>query len=108
MYSFPLEDDELIMKKCLASYTCEGEVLSGALYLTDQRLVFVGYLLSIDNKYMDEVPLTHIKELLPERTFFVIPNLLKVITIKDKVIKFVVKNRNEWLKAINKQIASVN
>jgi hypothetical protein len=54
------------------------------------------------------VPLTHIKELLPERTFFVIPNLLKVVTIKDKVIKFVVENRNEWLKAINKQIASVN
>jgi hypothetical protein len=108
MYSFPLEDNEYIIKKCLATYTCKDDVLSGALYLTDHRLVFVGYILSIDNKYMEEVPLTHIRELLPEKTFFVIPNALKVITINDKVIKFVVKDRNEWLEAINKQIASVN
>ncbi|MBP2663996.1 MAG: hypothetical protein H6Q71_1944 [Firmicutes bacterium] len=108
MYTFPLESDELIKKKCLASYASNREVLNGALYLTDQRLVFVGYALSITNKYMDEVPLTHIKELLPEKTFFVIPNVLKVVTIKDKVLKFVVEGRNEWLEAINRQMTIVN
>ncbi|WP_371370693.1 GRAM domain-containing protein [Sporomusa aerivorans] len=108
MYSFPLEDEELILKKCLASYSCDGNVLNGALYLTDHRLVFVGYALSINNKYMDEVLLTHIKEILPEKTFLIIPNVLKVITIKDKVIKFVVKGRDEWLEAINKQSLEVN
>lgn len=108
MYSFPLEADETIVKKCLASYSCDGDVLSGALYLTDYRLVFVGYALSISNKYMDEVPLAHIKELRPEKTFFLIPNVLKVVTIKDKVIKFVIKGRNQWLEEINKQIDMVN
>lgn len=104
MYTFPLEADELIKKKCLASYNCDRDVLSGALYLTDQRLVFVGYALDITNKYMDEVPLTHIKEILPEKTFYIIPNVLKVVTIGDKVIKFVVEGRNEWLEAIKRQI----
>jgi hypothetical protein len=108
MYSFPLEPEEVILKKCLASYSCGGDVLNGALYLTDYRLVFVGYALSISNKYMDEVPLTHIKEVVPEKTFLIIPNVVKVITIKDKVIKFVVKGRNEWLDAIKKQSLLVN
>ena len=108
MYSFPLEPDEVIIKKCLASYNCDKDVLNGALYLTDHRLVFVGYALSIANKYMDEVPLTHIKELQAEKTFFIIPNVLKVVTIKDKVIKFVVKGRNEWFEAVNKQLEMVN
>lgn len=108
MYSFPLELDEVIIKKAHASYTCNGDVLNGALYLTDRRLVFIGYALSITNKYMDEVPLTHIKELRAEKTFFVIPNVLKVVTIQDKVIKFVVKDRNEWLDAVNTQLKIVN
>ncbi|MDF2572675.1 MAG: hypothetical protein K0R55_4279 [Sporomusa sp.] len=108
MYSFPLEPDEIIKKKCLASYSCDGDVLSGALYLTDYRLVFVGYALSISNKYMDEVLLTHIKELRPEKTFFLIPNVLKVVTIKDKVIQLVLKGRNQWLEEINKHINMIN
>lgn len=108
MYTFPLEADEVIIKKCLASYNSDGDVLNGALYLTDRRLVFVGYALSITNKYLDEVPLTHIKELLPEKTFYFIPNVLKVVTIKDKVIKYVVKGRDEWLNTINKQLDLVN
>lgn len=108
MYSFHLEEDEHILKKCLTSYTCEKDVLTGALYLTEHRLVFVGYMLNLDNKYIDQIPLTHIKELLPEKTFFVIPNVIKVITIQDKVIKFVLDGRNKWLEAINHQIACVN
>lgn len=108
MYSFPLESDEIIIKKCLASYTSDGDVLNGALYLTNHRLVFVGYALSVTNKYMDEVPLAHIRELRAEKTFFIIPNVLKVVTIKDKVIKLVVKGRNEWLAAVNQQLELVN
>ena len=108
MYSFPLEKNETIIKKCLASYTSDNDVLNGALYLTEYRLVFVGYALSAANKYMDEVPLTHIKELRAEKTFYIIPNALRVVTIKDKVIKFVVKGRDEWFNAINDQIAQGN
>lgn len=104
MYSFPLAADESIIKKCLASYTCDKDVLNGALYLTDSRLVFVGYLLSINNKYMDEVPLAHIKALAADRTFYIIPNALKVITRQDKVIKYIVQDRNQWLDAITRQM----
>ncbi|QDR80895.1 GRAM domain-containing protein [Sporomusa termitida] len=104
MYSFPLAADEIIIKKCHASYTCDSEVLNGALYLTNHRLVFIGYLLSINSKYMDEVPLAHIKTLAAEKTFYIIPNVLKVVTMQDKAIKYIVKGRNQWLTAINRQI----
>lgn len=107
MYRFPLTDEEIIIKKCLASYSCDKDVLTGALYLTDYRLVFVGYALSITNKYMTETLLTHIKELRSEKTFFIIPNVIKVVTINDKVIKLIVKGRNQWVDAINKQIAMI-
>ncbi|WP_378955870.1 GRAM domain-containing protein [Pelosinus sp. sgz500959] len=104
MYSFPIETGENIIKKGLVSLQCDGEAFSGALYLTTERLVFVGYLLDITHKYMEEVPLAHIAELTKGKSLFVIPNVLNVLTIKERKLKFVVKGSGEWFDEINRQI----
>lgn len=108
MYSFPLEDQELIIKKGLANLYCNGEAYAGALYLTSVRMVFVGYLLDIENKYIEEIPLAHIEDIGLEKTFFVIPNVIVIRTIKDRRIKFIVRKRDSWFEAINRQIKNVH
>lgn len=107
MYSFPVETGEDILRKGLVSLQLEGEAFSGALYLTNQRLVFVGYLLDITHKYMEEIPLAHIAEITRGKSLFIIPNVLNVVTIKDRKLKFVVQGSSEWFDEINKQIKIV-
>ena len=103
MYSFPVQANEDIVKKGLVNFEWNGESLSGALYLTTERLVFVGYLLDITHKYLEDVPLAHIREITRGKSLFIIPNVLKVSTIQDKTFKFVVSGSNEWMEKINKQ-----
>ncbi len=108
VYSFPLEEDEVIIKKGMANLYCEDAVLNGALYLTNQRLVFVGYLLDLAHKQLEEVPLVHIKEIKPEKTFFIIPNVIVLTTIRDRKLKLIVHGRNSWLSDINRQTNLLN
>ena len=103
VYSFPIEKGEDILKKGLANLKCDSETLSGALYLTTARLVFVGFLLDITQKFMEDVPLTHICEMTRGKSLFIIPNVLNVCTITDKNLQFVVSGSGEWLAEINKQ-----
>lgn len=109
MYSFPLADTEEIIKKGHASLHLEDSAFTGAFYLTSERLVFVGYVMDITRKYMEEVPLTHIREVRGEKTFFIIPNGLAVSTITGKDLKIIVDpgDRNAWLKAIDEQLKKI-
>jgi hypothetical protein len=107
VYSFPLRDHERILKKSLANFYYDDDVLHGALYLTNERVVFVGFLLDVSRKYMQEVPLIHIKEIKPEKTFFIIPNVLIIRTIQERRMKFVMNRRDEWLDVIHRQIVQV-
>lgn len=102
MYSFPLDDDEKILKKGHASLHLEDSAFTGALYLTNERLVFVGYVMDITRKYMEDTPLAEISEIRGEKTFFVIPNVLLVTTDEGKKLKVIVDpgERNGWLEAI--------
>ena len=104
MYSFPVEANENILKKGLVNLELDGEAFSGALYLTTSRLVFIGYLLDITHKYMEEVPLTHISEITRGKSLFIIPNVLMVRTLAEQKLKFIVSGSMEWLVEINKQI----
>ena len=103
MYSFPVDAGEDIVKKGLANLASIGETLSGALYLTTDRLVFVGYFLDMTRKYMEDMPLAHISQMTIGKSLFIIPNVLNVCTIEDKKLKFVVSGTNEWLTQINEQ-----
>lgn len=107
MYSFPLEEQEIILKKDHANLYCDGEAYAGAFYLTNERLVFVGYLMDIHDKYITDVPLNHITEVIPGKTFYLIPNVIKISTIRERKLKFIVKGRDEWLAAINKQLLQI-
>lgn len=104
MYSFPVEASENILKKGLVNLELEGEAFSGALYLTTSRLVFVGYLLDITHKYMEDVPLAHVSEITRGKSLLIIPNVLTIWTLTERKLKFIVRGSNEWLVAINKQI----
>lgn len=108
MYSFPVEDGENILKKGLVNLECNGEAFSGALYLTTERLVFVGYLLDITHKYMEDIPLTHISGITRGKSLFVIPNVLNIWTLQEKQLKFIVSGSEDWLVEINKQIALID
>ena len=108
MYSFPVEASENIIKKGLVNLELDGEAFSGALYLTTGRLVFVGYLLDITHKYMEDIPLSHITGITPGKSLFVIPNVLTIETIKERKLKFILSSSGEWLTEINKQITMID
>ncbi|HWR40744.1 MAG TPA: GRAM domain-containing protein [Patescibacteria group bacterium] len=103
VYSFPVEETENFMMKDFANYSCEDVHLSGALYLTERRLVFVGYALTLDDKFMEDIPLAQIKELRAEKTFYLIPNVISIVTAQNRRIRFVVKKRDQWLAKIQEQ-----
>ena len=107
MYQFPLQETEQILRKSLASLSVDGDVFNGAMYLTDERLVFVGYLLDISNKYMEEVPFEHIEAIEPATSLWLIPNAIRISTIRGRALKFVVSGRNEWLEEIDRQLQNV-
>lgn len=104
MYSFPLGENEHVLKKGMASLHIDADAFSGALYLTDERLVYVGYMMDITRKYMEEIPLEHIGEAKAGKTFYVIPNVINIVTIKGRRLKVIVEKRNEWLAAIQERI----
>lgn len=108
MYSFPLADREQIIYKGHANLYQEGEAFTGALYLTDERLVFVGYCGDVTHKYMREISLAHIRELITGKTFFLIPNVIKIVTIRDQQLKFIVGKRDTWHSLIERQMALIN
>lgn len=102
MYSFPLKDDEVIIKKGLASLHLPEHAFHGAVYLTNERLVYVGYVMDIAKKYMEEIPFSRVAEVAGAKTFYFIPNVLAVKTLAGEEFRFIVDaaDRNDWLKAV--------
>jgi hypothetical protein len=110
MYSFPMNEDEKIIMKGLASLHLPEHAFHGAVYLTNERIVYVGYVMDIGKKYMEEIPLVRVAEVVGAKTFYVIPNVLAITTLTGETFKFVVDagERNAWLKAIHAQLEAVN
>lgn len=104
MYSFPLGKNELILKKGMATIQKDENTSIGALYLTTERLVFVGYMsAAATSLWWLEVPLEHIDQLTPDKTFYLLDNVIDVGTIRDETVKIIVRDRDEWLKEIRQQ-----
>ncbi|MDU2065551.1 MAG: GRAM domain-containing protein [Sporomusaceae bacterium] len=105
MYSFKLLEGEKVVKKGLGNLTIEDSVLNGAMYLTTERLVFVGYLLeNAENKFSTDLSLYHIAELQKEKTFYIIPNVLVIRSIQDVVWRVGIGKRDSWYDAIEAAI----
>ncbi len=108
MYSFSLRDDEKIVKKDHANFDSEMEKLHGALYLTTERLVFVGYVMGMDRKYLKEVSLGALKQVATARSLGIIPNALVVKTAEKEKLRFVIQHRNEWYQALRECLEPVD
>jgi hypothetical protein len=107
MYRFSLKKNEHILKKGEAILHSEKEGLSGALYLTNERLVFVGFVLGASHQQERSVSLRQIRELTVGKMFFFIPNVLNIKSDADEHLKIVIQERDEWLAAIHDHMAVV-
>ena len=107
MYSFHLAEDESILRKDLANLQCEDNHLAGAFYLTTTRLIFIGYLVDATQKFMEEATFAGIKEVRPEKTFGILPNVIRIIKEDGTDIKILIKKRNEWLDEIRIQMGKL-
>jgi hypothetical protein len=107
MYRFPLEQNEQILKKGKATLHIDRDAYNGALYLTNERLVFVGYFLGANTRNEKTVLLKHIRGIKPRKSLFVIPNVLEITADSKEQLKFVVYGRDEWLAAIRNQMAVI-
>jgi hypothetical protein len=103
-YEFQINENEKILHKALANMQEDELIVNGALYLTDERIIFVGYIPNTRTRVTSEVPLEHIKEVRPGKTFLVFNNILRVINIRNEEYKFIVDGQKEWLQQIEKQI----
>jgi hypothetical protein len=107
MYRFTLKENEQILKKGEASMHIDDVGLTGALYLTNERLVFVGFVLGASHQQEKSVSLKQIRELTAGKTFFIIPNVLNVTIDDNEHFKIVIQGRDAWLAAIRGQMAAV-
>ena len=108
MYSFSLHDDEKIIKKDHANFDSAAEKLHGALYLTTERLVFVGYVMGLEHKYLKEVSLEHLTQVATARSLGLIPNALVIKTAEKEILRFVIRRRNEWYQALIERLNPVD
>jgi hypothetical protein len=99
MYVFELNSDERILKKGMATLLTD-EHLAGALYLTNRRLVFVGYINDISFKHEMSVQLNQIVEMKAAKTFKLIPNAIEISTRKNEQFRLIVQKRDEWMLSI--------
>ena len=107
MYRFSLEKNEQILKKDAATLHIDREALTGALYLTNERLVFVGYVAGVVYKTVKAASLRQIREIKASKTMFIIPNVLDITIENNERFKIIVQGRDEWLAAIRQGVVMV-
>jgi hypothetical protein len=106
MYRFKVGQNEKILHKGLASLHIEEATFSGALYLTNERLVFVGHMLGGNASTKEvSVPLGQIGSIRGVRTALIIPNGVEIVTKGNDRLRLILRNRKEWLTAIARQQA---
>jgi len=105
VYRFPLEENEVILKKSIATIQKDENASIGAFYLTNERLVFVGYMgPAVTSLWWLEVPLEHIDQLAGSKTFYLLNNAITISTIRGDKVKIFVRERDGWLSQIKQQM----
>ena len=104
MYRFPLEHAEQILKKDMATLHIDRVGLTGALYLTNERLIFVGYEVGVVFKMLKAISLMQIREIKASKTMFIIPNALDITIENNERFKIIIQGRDEWLAAIRQGV----
>jgi hypothetical protein len=93
-----LEENERILYEGSASHAAGGKKVGGHLYLTNQRLIFRSNIFNV-NALEWHIFLEDVLEVTPSLALGFVPNEISVKT-KDGVDKFIVFERNKWLKLI--------
>jgi len=108
MYIFPLAAEEKIIKKAVGSALIADKAGLGALYLTTERVVFIGYeRTAITTTIEEEIPLEHIDEIKAEKSLAILANAIVISTIRGQRFKFIVRGRDEWITAIKDQMDKI-
>ncbi len=104
--TFPLDDNEKILFKDYAHMHDADYNVNGALYLTNLRLVFVGLIPHNKTKVTYSVPLSRIVDVKPEKSLFILNNVLRIIDCEQQNYKFIVKGQQEWHAQIRMQLGN--
>ena len=103
---FPLNDNEKILFKDYAHMHDADYNVNGALYLTNDRLVFVGLIPHNSTKVTYSVLLSRITDVRREKSLFCLNNVLRIVDCEQQSYKFIVKGQQEWHAQIRRQLGS--
>ncbi len=93
-----LKPNEVVVKAGDTQHLNSHETVGGKLILTNQRVYFKS---EEKNEYNMEIMPKEIEEIMYFKTNFLSPNGLNIITKEGKQLKFKIKKRDSWGKAIN-------
>ncbi len=102
-----MNENEVILHKELANMHDNDLIANGGLYLTNERMVFVGYIPNSRTRVSCDVSLYRIREVRPEKTFRLFNNIIRIISIRDEEYKFIVDSQKEWLRQIKVQLKAI-
>ncbi len=102
---FKLQEGEKIIKQGSANLSNIVNSKGGKLYLTNQRLIFIGHGMNIGN----DAYAVNVESIMSARksstvSIFLlcipVPNAIRVVTNNGVATKFTVSGRDKWIKAI--------
>ena len=104
MYSFALLANETILKNGLACLELDEFHLYGALYLTNERLLFIGYTRMNAFKHKVEIDLAHIEHLQTKKTLSLFDNAIQIMTFQGFTCTIIIDQRDQWATDISQQM----
>jgi hypothetical protein len=108
VYVFKLNANERIVRKAVGSAQFDDKAGLGALYLTNERIVFIGYeRTTITSTVEEEIPLEHIEEIKAAKTFALLANAIEINTIRGRRFRFTIDNRDSWIEAIKERMDKI-
>lgn len=82
------------------------ESVGGKLFLTNQTLIFKSHKYNIQNSQIN-IDLSKISEIIARRTLKIVDNGIRVQTVSGLKFDFVVNNRKEWTRELQKETGGI-
>lgn len=99
-----LEEGEELIAYGVANLFRGLESVGGKLFLTNKQLVFKSHNINVQTG-TTKLTLDRIESIDKRKTMLIVENGLLVRTINGHEFKFVVNDRNEWLKVLNESLS---
>ena len=87
-YGFEMTENEKILHKGVANMQEGQAIVNGALYLTNERVVFVGLVPESRTMVQSEVSLYQVREVRSKRTLFIFENIIEIENLQGDVYRF--------------------